>query len=240
MLKHIGFAGIDSRTNISELQLLQHDFPLVEFGFLSSKNWTDKGNRHPDPVMLKKLEDKNLNLSLHLCGELARRPLKEGWGQVEDFYGKHLNLFKRFQLNIIGSKPKKDFKIPLLKNGLEIIIQQKNIFDMPIFEQCLNDFSNEQLANMSVLFDVSGGHGKYIKDFDVFEVAHSQVIKVGFAGGITPDNCVEVVTRIEENLLSEIPYWIDMETGIRDERDWFSISKCRQVCEHVYKFMYEK
>lgn len=111
---------------------------------------------------------------------------------------------------------------------------------MPIFEQCLNDFSNEQLANMSVLFDVSGGHGKYIKDFDVFEVEHSQVIKVGFAGGITPDNCVEVVTRIEENLLSEIPYWIDMETGIRDERDWFSISKCRQVCEHVYKFMYEK
>lgn len=108
---------------------------------------------------------------------------------------------------------------------------------MPIFEQCLNDFSKDQLSNLSVLFDVSGGRGKYVKDFDVFDIEHPQIVKVGFAGGISPENCTEVVKRIEENLPKEVPYWIDMETGIRDERDWFLVSKCRQVCERIYNII---
>jgi hypothetical protein len=29
-------------------------------------------------------------------------------------------------------------------------------------------------------------------------------------------------------------YWIDMESGVRDDQDRFSIEKCRAVCEAVY------
>ena len=237
MLKHVSFAGIDNQTKIEELQKLQQDFPLIEFGFLSSKNWMENGNRYPDPVFLKKLKGKGLNLSLHLCGEFARRPLKEGWWQIEEFYKDNLKLFNRVQLNVIGSKLKNGFQLPLLETVQEIIIQQKNIFDMPIFEECLNSCDYEQISKTSVLFDLSGGRGEYVKDFNVFEIEHQQVVKVGFAGGISPANCTEVVKRIEENLPKEVPYWIDMETGIRDERDWFSISKCRQVCEQIYSFL---
>lgn len=237
MIKHISFAGIDCKTKIEDLQSIQKEFPLVEFGFISSKNWMDNGNRYPDPVLLKNFKSKGLNLCLHLCGEFARRPLKEGWNQIEEFYKDNLKLFNRVQLNVIGSKPKKDFKLTLLKNVQEVIIQQKSVFDMPIFEECLNSCGYEKLSRTSVLFDLSGGRGKYVKDFDVFEIEHQQPIKLGFAGGISPENCVDVVKRIEANLPKEIPYWIDMETGIRDERDWFSISKCRKVCEQVYNLL---
>jgi hypothetical protein len=29
-------------------------------------------------------------------------------------------------------------------------------------------------------------------------------------------------------------YWIDMESGVRDDQDKFSLAKCRAVCEAVY------
>lgn len=234
MIKHISFAGIDKKTNINELFKIQKEFPLVEFGFLSSKNWRDNGNRYPDPVMLKSL--KGLNLSLHLCGEFARSPFKEGWKQIEEFFGKDLGVFQRIQLNVIGFDSKKEYVLPHLADIPETIIQQRSILEMPIYENYLKSEYDESIhTTTSILFDISGGRGKYEKDFDVVEV--DRLVKHGFAGGLSPDNCVEAVQHIEENLSNDIAYWVDMESGVRDERDWFSVEKCRKVCEKVYDYL---
>lgn len=236
MIKHIRFAGIDKKTDINKLVQLQKEYPIVEFGMLSSKNWVENGNRYTDPVILKALKGTGLNLSLHLCGEFARRPLKEGWGQIEEYFGDNLNLFNRVQLNVVGSTLKKEYDLPHLAGIDETIIQQKSILDMPIYDSYLaSDYSESVHTITSILFDISGGRGKYEKDFDVVEI--DWFVKHGFAGGISPDNCVEAVQNIERNLSAEVRYWIDMESGVRDERDWFSVDKCRQVCEKVYSYL---
>ena len=230
MLEKIVFTGIDERTDINSLIELQSQYPKIEFGMLSSKTWKEnKNNRYPNPIILKKMRGLNLNLSLHLCGELARRTIKENdWKTVKEFFGKELDLFQRIQLNVIGSKVKSNYSLPNL--GKEIIIQQKNIFDMPVFQNVL---LNERVENVSVLFDTSGGRGKYKKDFDVYEIEHQSNIKMGFAGGINTDNCLDVISRIESNLSKDISFWIDMETGVR-ERDWFSTDKVKLICEKIY------
>lgn len=48
--------------------------------------------------------------------------------------------------------------------------------------------------------------------------------------GLGPENVASVVA----SLSTEAPYWIDMETGVRDSQGRFSIERCRQVCEAVY------
>lgn len=72
-LKHISLIGIDEKTDLKELQILQDKYPLVEFGVIMSKNWKDNGNRYWNPDNLEKLKDKNLSLSLHLCGSLCKK-----------------------------------------------------------------------------------------------------------------------------------------------------------------------
>ena len=42
MLKKLTFTGIDNKVNIEELIELKNKYPLIEFGFLISKNNTNK------------------------------------------------------------------------------------------------------------------------------------------------------------------------------------------------------
>ena len=46
----------------------------------------------------EKLKDKNLNLSLHLCGSLARSAILNNWNPTLLFLEENINLFKRAQL----------------------------------------------------------------------------------------------------------------------------------------------
>ena len=71
-LKHITFTGLDERTDVNELKIIQKAFPFVEFGVLMSKNWQTNGNRYPDPESIARFTDQGLNLSAHLCGRIAR------------------------------------------------------------------------------------------------------------------------------------------------------------------------
>jgi phosphoribosylanthranilate isomerase len=52
---------------------------------------------------------------------------------------------------------------------------------------------------------------------------------VGYAGGIGPDNVVDIIKRIN----AAGPYWIDMESKIRTD-NWLDLKLCRAVCEAVY------
>lgn len=231
MLKHISFAGIDSKTNLEELIELQKDFPIAEFGFLYSKNWEQNGNRYMNPENIRQYQNKGINLSLHLCGGYARGLLKKGdWSDVLEVFKEDLNIFNRIQLNVVGSKYKHDewiIKVP--EEVQEVIIQQYSFDKMPVFKSYLN---SDKTENISILMDTSGGKGIYTKDFDIDDFGKD--IKIGFAGGINPDNCIEVIERMENLLPKEINYWIDMEQGVRDKSDWFSLEKCRIVCERIH------
>ena len=107
LLNRVTFTGVDDRTNVNDLVDLTKRFPFVEFGVLISKGNTNRSvvNRYPNATIFKKLKNKGLNLSCHLCGSVARNIVKkDDWNEFFDLLGKDYEIFNRFQLNVSGLK----------------------------------------------------------------------------------------------------------------------------------------
>ena len=221
-LKHITFTGIDARTDIDVLKELQQEYPIVEFGVLASYHFSENGNRYLDPELISKLRDSGLNLALHLCGRAAHDAAVSDWAKVNEMLCDNLYLFKRCQLNISG---RDDNPIALSISpviGQEIIVQQKDIEHIGLFRRTLKSYPFYE--TFSVLLDASGGCG-----IDTPIQILKAKVKVGYAGGINPDNVAEKLTYLMSN--SDVgDFWIDMESGVRTD-DWFDVTKVRRVLE---------
>jgi hypothetical protein len=57
---------------------------------------------------------------------------------------------------------------------------------------------------------------------------------VGYSGGLGPETVADALTAIKRQHPESVPFWIDMEGAIRTD-DAFDASKCRQVCEIVFR-----
>ncbi len=90
--------------------------------------------------------------------------------------------------------------------------------------------------NVSCLYDASCGTGKVIEGDSMSEPLSvgTQDIPCGYAGGISPDNVLEVLTNVAK-AASGKSVWIDMESSLRiivsDKvntagKDMFSVEKC--------------
>ena len=90
--------------------------------------------------------------------------------------------------------------------------------------QCRGDFP--EVSGVEFLFDASGGRGLAPNSWP-----QGMPRRCGYAGGLNPDNVAAAVADIGTKASL---YWIDMETGVRDDHDRFSIDKCQAVCEAVY------
>lgn len=84
----------------------------------------------------------------------------------------------------------------------------------------------ERASVHSWLYDRSGGHGIVPEKFPP-----GPNYMVGYAGGINPDNVLDILDKIEANY----PFWIDMETGVRDENDKFDLNNVEKICKLVYE-----
>ena len=98
-LKHITFTGVDSKTDIDELVKIQMEYPIAEFGILTSVNWSENGNRYFNPADINNLVGKGLNLSCHVCGRAGRTAIENDWTVMESIFGRTAGLFQRAQLN---------------------------------------------------------------------------------------------------------------------------------------------
>jgi hypothetical protein len=204
----ITFTGVDSTVNPYELVRLADDYP-VEFGLLFSPKRQGIEPRYPDLGVIAWLtEELPLRWSAHLCGGDARAWL------YEDRCEHDLRTFQRVQINtadpniqpsVIGNQA--------AKRNLRAILQ------------CRGDFPH--VASVDVLFDASGGRGIEAKVWP----AAAKTTFCGYAGGLKPENVAQAVLAIGQQ---GVRYWIDMESGVRNEYDHFSIEKCRAVCEAVY------
>lgn len=221
------FTGIDEKTDVTLLIELFHDYPNIEFGYLIHEDFRSFGNRCGSPSFLDRYKDSGLPLSLHVCGNMAKRVFRSGeWDEIDDFIKGNLSLFSRVQLNNVR-------KVSMLDNGWklsvpmgisEVIIQQHSVDKMPIYQYYLD---NQESINGSftVLFDASGGRGLYADAIQAVKLPYA-----GYAGGIGPYNVLNTVLTLEKDE-AVTRYWIDMQTHVRDEHDWFSVESCRKVCE---------
>ena len=217
-LQHITFTGIDGKTDLRAIMDIRKKYPIAEFGVLVSKNWHKNGNRYFNPSYIDSL-DRGLNLSAHLCGSIARAAVRGDLEPLISWAGfLPWLLFDRLQLNIASYSDNPE-TVNLADDILlfdEIILQQKSADDCSLY---LNSKENECI---SVLLDASGGEG-----IDT-PIKILEGRKVGYAGGISPDNVAEKLTYLYEH--TEGDFWIDMESGVRTD-DWFDLDKVVKVLE---------
>ncbi len=218
MLKRISFSGIDEQTKVADIKKLYDKYPFLEFTFLYSQQRNQKGQgRYPRSVILKGYKKAGVPMALHLCGEIAHNLIHDSnWSVVYKELDGYMNLFDRIQINIPKTnKFSKEMSFPKDK---QIIIQLHEGTER-LFECYKN------VENVVGLQDSSGGRG-------ITEMVwrYPETEPFGYAGGINPENVVEIVKSINE--ICETDFWIDMETGIRTN-DKFDIKKCEEVCEKL-------
>lgn len=211
-LAHITFTGVDSLTDIQELQRIQKQFPLAEFGVLIAGHF---GNRYPEFGFINELSQSGLNLSLHVCGKYTRELIQTGsWDAIREASNNFAG-FSRCQLNVSGRKPEEKTKTIVCPDELKEIIIQQRPDDTRIFNAL------ESKRNVSILMDASGGRGV---DTEIVPFVYR---KVGYAGGIYHGNVRDKLSTLLS--LEEVTtFWIDMESGVRTD-DWFDIQKVRKV-----------
>ena len=226
-LRHITFTGIDARTDLQELQDIQQQYPIAEFGVLTSYHWRENGNRYLNPQSLPNLYGRNLNLALHICGSMASDATEGLWKRINrhTLSMLEMQLFQRVQINVANrlGKPERLVSMPTPKT--EIIIQQRS-GNTEFFERSLWGGEDGCPRLVSMLIDDSGGQG-IDSPISIYSSVYNY--KIGYAGGINPDNVADKLTYLFENV-HDGEFWIDMESGVRTD-DWFDLEKVRQVLE---------
>lgn len=231
-LKHITFTGIDAKTDINDLIDIQREFPIAEFGVLTSYHWNENGNRYLNPAFLSNLYAGNgeLNLALHIYGSAAHDAAVGGWEKIKEHLFGTFDLFKRIQLNVANRNDNPKFLWAPPYVGQELIVQQNSVENLSLYVATCDIWSGCG-SRVSVLLDASGGQG-----IDTPLKVLPSSGKVGYAGGFNPDNVGEKLSFLLQYVkMGE--FWIDMESGVRTD-DWFDTNKVRRVlavCKDIIK-----
>lgn len=207
----ITFTGVDEHTDPAGLIALSDIYP-IEWGLLFSPKRQGSGRYPPMHTIEWLVSELPLVWSAHLCGGDARSVIETGKSPHD-----HLlrNGFMRSQINTSD---------PSVQPSL--IRQWADSVGVRGILQCRGDFP--RLQSVDVLYDPSGGRGTPSCWWPVG--IHGQLC--GYAGGIGPGNAAKVVKDISDRCER---YWIDMESGVRDDQDRFDLAKVRAVCEAVYE-----
>ena len=225
--KFVTFTGPDETIRADDLIDL-HLMYDVEFGFLfsQSRQGTYENPRYPSLRYIEKTTEELANVQVpmaaHICGEYAKNIVA---GINETRLDKFLHRFHRCQINV-GPDVLIDTRAVAgwaNQRGLQPILQTR-------------DFFPHSQANVQYLFDVSGGEGKSPESWPEIP---KHIPLAGYAGGIKPGNVEGVVEGIiKANIKTPFTvhrqYWIDMESGVRDDNDLFDVDKCFEVCGRIY------
>lgn len=161
--------------------------------------------------------------------------------------------------------------IETYENQFEFIIQ-KNNETKPLWEGLINYYSTNKSSwpiNLSMLIDESKGTGILLpsswqnnnnsqqqdnlqqQQVNDSSHSHNNSIKIGYAGGIGPNNIRHIFPEIIKNS-NNIPFWIDMESSLRTtivrkseqdnehDVDIFDINKCFDVIQTIAELGYIK
>lgn len=207
----ITFTGVDAFSDLDELERLSHKYP-IEWGILFSPKRQGIENRYPPIPKVRELVTSlaHLQFSAHLCGGDAREVIEDGASRHDALIRQW---FQRSQINTADPKVQPS-----------LIAQWADRQEVRAILQCRGTFPLS--SPVDVLFDTSGGRGREPSVWP----KPSPGVFCGYAGGLNPDNAARIVSALPV----DGPYWIDMESGVRDSADVFDLGKVRKVCEAVY------
>lgn len=259
MLNRVTITGIDDKTDKQAIVDLSVAYPFVEWGILMSFDrtgqpryptidWVIDFNRllHEAPGIHQ--------VSAHLCGATARAAFKHATLPLID--GKPIDaLFTRIQLNgfsyasrtpeavgMINMLPARGYAAAFILQSsnpdasqIAAMIERSegNRIELEAMEDDEPVPSFDQLRRFHILFDRSGGKGIAPTGLDWTEAPQGAFC--GYAGGIGPDNLEEMVQRAS-GLAGGQPYWIDMESRVR-EKDVLKIDRVARVLDLAKQFV---
>lgn len=227
-LSLISFVGIDSFTPLNDVFSFKSKVPC-EFSvlFSESKSLTND-NRYPSFDFCKNFlaaaKSANILASIHLCGSVIDKYLNHDYLVMDlckDAYRVQLNL----NINNYPNYTTLTDSIwsVIKKTGHNIILQQnKSKFDF------MEYFLQNIAIPISILHDSSGGFGHEISEVHPPHDFHF----TGYAGGLSAENVVKIVNLIELINPNNYPYYIDMESKIRED-NCFSLEKCKKVVQNL-------
>ncbi len=220
---NITLTGIDIQTELSKLKEVNMTYGnRIEYGILLSAN--PKSNRYPEISqiigMLSQIKN-NVSIAIHICGGAARANALKG--VYNDIL--HDRNVGRIQVN--GKVTQEELHEFCQKFPAHCIITQ----DCP----ANFDLAEVDVRGHDILLDSSGGRGVVRSNWEIPEhlhgVAYSGRKRIGFAGGLGEDNLAEVYPLISQ--IYPLEPWVDMETKLRDETDWFDIDKAHRCATLV-------
>lgn len=206
----ITFTGVDDETDICGMRELSAQYP-IEWGILFSRTRQGVDQRYPSMLSVTPIIESGLPLAAHLCGAYAQEAL--AWGEPPNWRSLSINTLKRFdriQVNYVNPDPTTVHR-----------------FQTRIGKRCIGQIATPEFPSFQEidwLYDPSGGTGVSSATLPPYPGRLA-----GYAGGIGPDNVVDIIKRIN----ADGPYWIDMESKIRTDNR-LDLKLCRAVCEAVY------
>lgn len=250
-LSKITFTGADAKTDYPRLmEMIQwwnsvpdspHSTPhpevKLEFAFLINGKPDESRNRfhHPNKATVTALQIAGADVALHVCGGLCREVMEKGWYPIS---------FRRFNPWLESAPERVQLNAPrgTLANALSLSLHARDGMNIRTVVQ-MNKGNQEEIMRrvnspeddcFDVLYDQSGGHGKGFFMSDAI-AAMDQVPDThlhGYAGGIGPANVRGIVQQLDAHYGTR-PYFIDMESSLRDSDDWFDIRKVQDVLNNI-------
>lgn len=208
---NVTFTGVDCQTNVADLPT------GCEYGVLITEE-TEGRQRYVDREILQnvvgELHSHAHKLSLHVCGNRIRQRLLDGE------FNEVVTKVERIQIN--GQVKPATLEELCRKFPAHKVITQHTPKNLKLAEL--------PLENHQILVDASGGRGKLPTAW----VRPETTKLCGFAGGLSPKTIKQQLPAIWKAAGSH-SFWIDMEAGVRDTHDWFSVSKVAQVLDSLPK-----
>ena len=242
MLEILTFTGVDEDTDFGRLIGISQTYPKVEFAVLvgsrTPKDRYSKGNGIFPGLsvvdLLKflgiaKQRQRRARVAVHLCGSWAKSAL-HSWGPSEETVGL-CEGFDRVQINMHADAGYPTGIPTPSPVSVGCLLQSLPGCDSIIFQHrdATWDSAVPHGPRVEYLFDHSEGSGR--EAFGEWPTPPSARHRVGYAGGIGPDNigqAMEFVDRYPESRL-----WLDMESRVRTDGR-FDLDKVEKVCQRVW------
>ena len=217
LLNKVTITGADDSVYPETLLQMSRVYPFVEWGILMSRS-NEGSPRFPTQIWINELiqtiepSPLGIPLSAHICGYWVRDICRGG---LDLYYARKemLRHFTRMQLNFHAITHTIEIKpfIAALMNyrelGIKQFIFQLDGVNNDIFEQV-----HKRGINAVPLFDTSGGAGILPDKWVSLDNDYC-----GYAGGLSPDNLTEQLTKIAQ--VAHYPIWIDVESNVRSFDD---------------------
>lgn len=243
-LRYVTLTGVDETTDFDELVRLTGAYPFVEWGVLYSTAQAGTTPRYPRldwiTEFARKAHDHVLNIALHLCGAVVPKLLAQA--SSGDYRHPVLELcaqFGRVQLNV-NAASRRNIPHAAYRQLIEVLSRtSKCIVQLHAGNASLVDFLlSQEIPRLDILLDESGGRGEETSAWPDLDW-ETRFRRVGFAGGIGPLNMADKLRGIA-NLPLTSPFWVDMESRVRNEADQFDLQRCALVLQQAQAFADEQ